>query len=87
MAAGHEPAVCPRSPESRSYPGLHQRERGQQGKGGDPGPLLCAGETSPEYSVQKWSPRYRRVMNLLEHIQRRATEMIRGVEHLPMRTG
>ena len=44
MAAGHEPAVCS---ESQSYPGLHPKQRGQQGKGGDPAPLLCAGETSP----------------------------------------
>ena len=29
-----------------------------------------------------WSPQYRRDMDLLEHIQRRATEMIQGVEHL-----
>jgi len=29
-----------------------------------------------------WSPQYRRDMDLLEHIQRRATEMIQGMEHL-----
>ena len=35
-----------------------------------------------EYHVQMWSSQYRRVINLLEHIQRRATEMIHGMEHL-----
>jgi len=45
--AGHDPAMCSHSPESQSYPGLHQKHHGQQGKGGDPVPLLCTGETSP----------------------------------------
>jgi len=34
-AAGHEPATCPSSPESQPYPGLHQKQCGQQGEGGD----------------------------------------------------
>jgi len=29
-----------------------------------------------EYCVQMWSPQYRRDTDLLEHVQRRATEMI-----------
>ncbi|KFQ73335.1 hypothetical protein N335_13784, partial [Phaethon lepturus] len=33
-----------------------------------------------EYCIQLWSPQYR---NLLEWVQRRATKMIRGLEHLP----
>ena len=39
--------MCPCSPESQPDPGLHQKKRGQQGEGGDPAPLLCAGEASP----------------------------------------
>ena len=39
-----------------------------------------------EYCIQVWSPQYRKRMELLEYIQRRATEMIQGMEH-PMRTG
>ena len=45
--AGREPAMCPYSPESQPYPGLHQKQCGQQGEGGDPAPLLCADEDSP----------------------------------------
>ena len=36
-----------------------------------------------EYCIQMWSPQYRRDVDLLEHIQRRATKMIQGMEHLP----
>ena len=39
--------MCPHSPESQLYPGLHQKKCGQQVKGDDLVPLLCAGETSP----------------------------------------
>ena len=35
-----------------------------------------------EYCVQLWGPQYRRDMDLLERVQRRPTEMIRGLEHL-----
>ena len=36
----------------------------------------------PEYCVQMWSPQYRRDMDLLVHMQGRATEMIQGIKHL-----
>ncbi|GAB0183561.1 mitochondrial enolase superfamily member 1 [Grus japonensis] len=35
-----------------------------------------------EYCVQLWGPQYRRDMELLERVQRRAMNMIRGLEHL-----
>ena len=38
----------------------------------------------PEYCIQEvWSPQYRSDMDLLECVQKRATEMIQGMEHLP----
>ena len=46
---------------------------------------LCSAQVRPhlEYCIQMWSPQYRRGMDLLEHIQRRATKMIQGMEQLP----
>ena len=38
-----------------------------------------------EYCIQMWSCQYRRDVDLFEHIQRRATRMILGMEHLPMK--
>ena len=38
---------CAFNPESQLYPGLHQKNCGQQVEGGDPACLLCEGKVSP----------------------------------------
>ena len=35
-----------------------------------------------DYCIQMWSPQYRRDMDLIECVQRRATKTICGVQHL-----
>jgi len=35
-----------------------------------------------EYCIQAWGPQYRKDVELLEQVQRRATKMIKGLAHL-----
>ncbi|GAB0210400.1 hypothetical protein GRJ2_003505800 [Grus japonensis] len=70
-------------PESQLCPGLHQKRHDQQVEGGDPAPLLRSGETPPGVlHPALWGPQYKRHIELLERVQRRAMNMIRGLEHL-----
>jgi len=78
--------VCAYSSEGQPYAGLHQKKCGQQVEGGDSSRLFLSGETSV---LRFWSPvsthgspQHRKDTDLLEQVRRRATKMIRGMEHL-----
>ena len=48
---------------------------------------LCAAIVRPHLEYQVSGPQYKKDRELLGRVQRRATEMIRGPEHSPMKTG
>jgi len=50
-------------------------------RGGDPAPLSAV-RPHLENCIRMWSPQYRRDVDLLESVQRRATEVIWGIKHL-----
>lgn len=64
MAAGHEPAVRPHSPESQPYPGLHPKQCASRAGRGS-APLLCAVRPHLEHCVMG-SAHCRRDTELLE---------------------
>ena len=80
--AQHNLSVWACRPEDQQYPGLHQKQCGQQVRGGDSASLPCSGETSPEVLHPAVEPSVQEVMDLLELVQSKATKMIRGLEHL-----
>ena len=69
-------------PSSRDFFAAHS-DGTHQVKGGDPALLSAMVRHCLENCVQIWIPQYGGDVNLLERIQRRATKVIRGMEHLP----
>jgi len=71
-------------PINQPYPGLHQKQHGQQVEGGDSSDLLHFRETPPGVLLPALGvPSIRKTYDLFKRVQRRAMKMIRGLEHLP----
>ena len=62
--------MCTCSPKRQLYPGLHQKQRSQQGKEGDSPPLLCSALVRPhlEPCGRLWGPQHQKDTDLLEQV-------------------
>jgi len=64
------------------YPGLHQKNCGQQGEGGDSVPLLCSGEISRGVLHPALEPSAQKRHGAVGVGPEEATKMIIAMEHL-----
>jgi len=74
--------MCTCSSEGQLYPGLHPQQHDQQVEGGDFGPLLCSGETTPGVLHLALEPSAQDRHGPVGVGPEEATKMIRGLEHL-----
>ena len=74
--------MCACSPEGQLCSGLHSNGGGRQGEGDDCAPLRGSCEAPSAVLRPGLGPLYTKDMELLERVQRRATKMVRGLQHL-----
>jgi len=74
--------MCPHNLESQLYPGLHQKQCGQQVKGEDSVPLVCPGETPLGVLCPALEPSAQERHGDVGAGPEEVAKMIRGLEHL-----
>jgi len=74
--------VCAYSLEGQPYPRLHQKQHGQQVKGGDSAPLLRSGDNPPGVLRPALEPSARGRHGPVRERSEETTAIIRVLEHL-----
>lgn len=79
--AWHDHEVCVTKSESQPHPELHQKQHDQQVEGSNSASLLWWNPQMEFSCIHLCRPQHKDV-DVLEWVQRRAMEMVRGLEHL-----
>ena len=74
--------MCTAAYKANCTLGCIKRNVTSRAMGGDSAPLSALVRSHLEYCVQFWGLQHKKDMKLLEQVQRRATNLIRGLKHL-----